>query len=145
MELDGQIPTSYKRAGKRWARKENPFPSDLNRHMVLQSKKILLHAHMQQQHKLLFTSLYIALVFLRMLSRLQSARHEGVWGMVVCMVEEEKVRAVVLIRQVLIQLGVDNGGKRSSMTLVGLHCRQCQTGEGGGGRMAPRVWRRQRR
>ncbi len=39
MELVGQIPTSYKRAGARWARKKNPFPSDLNRHTVLQSKK----------------------------------------------------------------------------------------------------------
>ncbi len=68
-----------------------------------------------------------------MLSRLQSARHEGVWGMVVHVVEEEEVRAVVLIRQVLIQLGVDDGGKRSSVILVGLRGRQCQAGEGGGG------------
>jgi hypothetical protein len=40
--------------------------------------------------------------------------------MAVHVVEEEEVRAVVLIHQVLIQLGVDNGGKRSSVTLVGL-------------------------
>jgi hypothetical protein len=39
MELVGQIPTSNIRAGARCARKENPFPSDLNRHKVLQSKK----------------------------------------------------------------------------------------------------------
>ncbi len=39
MELVGQIPTSYIRAGVRWSRKENPFPSNLNRHTVLQSKK----------------------------------------------------------------------------------------------------------
>ncbi len=44
-----------------------------------------------------------------------------------------KVRAVVLIRQVLIQPGVDDGGKRSDMTLAGLHGRHRQTGEGGGG------------
>ncbi len=46
-ELVGQIPTSYIRAGPRWARKENPFPSDLNRHMtVLQSKKrTLVRSH----------------------------------------------------------------------------------------------------
>jgi hypothetical protein len=49
-----------------------------------------------------------------MLSRLLSARHEGVWGVVVRVVEEEEIHAVALIRQVLIQLGVDNGGKRSS-------------------------------
>ncbi len=44
-----------------------------------------------------------------------------------------KVRAVVLIRQVLIQPGVDDGGKRSGVTLVGLRGRHCQAGEGGGG------------
>ncbi len=33
--------------------------------------------------------------------------------------EEEEVRAPVLTRQVLIQPGVDNGGKRSGVTLVG--------------------------
>ncbi len=56
---------------------------------------------------------------------------------VVRVVEEEKVRAVVLICQVLIQLRVDNGGKRSSMTLVRLRGRQRQAGEGGGGGTAP--------
>ncbi len=49
-----------------------------------------------------------------MLSRLLSARHEGVWGVVARVVEEKEICAVALIRQVLIQLGVDNGGKRSS-------------------------------
>ncbi len=44
-----------------------------------------------------------------------------------------KVRAVVLIRQVLIQPGVDDGGKRSGMMLVGLCGRHRQAGEGGGG------------
>jgi hypothetical protein len=44
-------------AGARWARKENPLPSDLNRHMVLQSKKRTLacsHASTTQAalHKL---------------------------------------------------------------------------------------------
>jgi hypothetical protein len=52
--------------------------------------------------------------------------------MVICVVEEEEICAVVLIHQVLIQLGVDNGGKRSSMMLVGLRGRQRQAGEGGG-------------
>jgi hypothetical protein len=49
------------------------------------------------------------------------------------MVEEKEVPAVVLICQALIQLGVDDGGKRSSVTLVGLCGRQGQAGEGGGG------------
>jgi hypothetical protein len=62
--------------------------------------------------------------------------------MVVRVVEEEEVCAVVLICQVLIQLGVDNKGKRSSVTLVGLRGRQRQAGEGGGGGAALRVRRR---
>jgi hypothetical protein len=53
--------------------------------------------------------------------------------MVKCIVEEEEIRAVVLICQVLTQPGVDDGGKRDSMTLVGLGDRQRQAGEGGGG------------
>jgi hypothetical protein len=40
-----------------------------------------------------------------------------------------KVRAVVLIHQVLIQPGVDDGGKRSVMMLVGLSGRKHQAGE----------------
>jgi hypothetical protein len=43
------------------------------------------------------------------------------------------IRAVVLIRQVLIQPGADNGRKRSGVTLVGLRGRHRQAGEGGGG------------
>ncbi len=54
--------------------------------------------------------------------------------MVVRMAEEEEVHAVVLICHILIELGVDDGGKRSSsMVLVGLRGRQRQAGEGGGG------------
>ncbi len=55
------------------------------------------------------------------------------------MVEEEEVHAVVLIHQVLIQLGVDNGGKRSSVMLVGLRGKQRQARERGGGGAAPQV------
>ncbi len=40
-----------------------------------------------------------------------------------------KFRAVVLIRQVLIQPGVDDGGKRSGVTSVGLRGRKHQAGE----------------
>jgi hypothetical protein len=40
-----------------------------------------------------------------------------------------KFHAVVLIHQVLIQPGVDNGGKRSSVMLVGLRGRKRQAGE----------------
>ncbi len=40
------------------------------------------------------------------------------------------MRAIVVIRQVLIHPGVDNGGKRSGVMLVGLRGRQCQAGEG---------------
>ncbi len=72
-------------------------------------------------------------------------RHEGVRGVVVHVVEEEEVRAVVLICQVRIQPGVDNGGKRSGVTSVGLRGRQCQAGEGGGGGAAPRGQRRRQR
>ncbi len=45
-------------------------------------------------------------------------------------VEEDEVGAVALVRQVLILPGVDDGGKRSGMTSVGLcGCRR-QAGEG---------------
>jgi hypothetical protein len=39
-----------------------------------------------------------------------------------------KFRAIVLIRQVLIQPGVDDGGKRSSVPLVGLCGRNVRLG-----------------
>ncbi len=44
---------------------------------------------------------------------------EGISGVVVHVGEEEEVRTIVLICQVLIQPKVDNGGKRIGMTLVG--------------------------
>ncbi len=50
--------------------------------------------------------------------------------MVVCLVEEEEVRGVVLLYRVQIQPGVDDGGKRSGVTLVGLHGRLRHSGEG---------------
>ncbi len=68
------------------------------------------------------------LAFLRTLSRLLLVIYKGVRGVVICVVEEEEVRTVLLICQVLIQLGVGDGGKRSSVTLVGLRGRQCQAG-----------------
>ncbi len=64
--------------------------------------------------------------------------------MVIRLVEEEEVRAVVLVRQVPIHPGVDEGRKRVSLTLVGLLGSQHQAGEGGGGGTAP-GGRRQRR
>ncbi len=48
----------------------------------------------------------------------QWQRHKGVWGVVKHVVEEEEGCTVVLICQVLTRPGVDNGGKRSSVTLV---------------------------
>jgi hypothetical protein len=56
-------------------------------------------------------------------------RHEGIQGVVKRVVEEEEVHTVVLICQVLTQPGVDDGGKRSGVTLVGLRGRQRQAGE----------------
>jgi hypothetical protein len=63
----------------------------------------------------------------------QRRRHEGVWGVVVRVVEEEEVGAIVLVRQVPIHPGVDDGGKRRGVTLVGLCGSQRQAGGGGGG------------
>ncbi len=53
--------------------------------------------------------------------------------MVVRGVEEEEDGAAVIVRQVLIQPRVDDGGKRSGVTLVELRGSQRQAGEGGGG------------
>ncbi len=49
--------------------------------------------------------------------------------MVIHMVENEEVSAVALVRQIPVQPGVDDGGKRNGMTLVGLLGSQCQAGE----------------
>jgi hypothetical protein len=77
------------------------------------------------------------LVIVNVPNRGQRRRHRGVWGVVILVVEEEEVSAVVLVCQVLIQLGVDDGGKRSSVRLVGLLGSQRQAREGGGGGAAP--------
>ncbi len=68
----------------------------------------------------------------------QWCQHEGVRGIVVRAVKEEEVRAIVLHHQVLIQPRVDDGGRRSGTTLVGLRGRQHQAGEGGGVDAEPR-------
>jgi hypothetical protein len=61
-------------------------------------------------------------------------------------VEEEEFGAVVLVGQVLSHPGVDDGGKRSGVTSVGLCGSQHQVGEGGGGGATPQgQWRRRRR
>ncbi len=53
--------------------------------------------------------------------------------MVICVVEEEEVGTVVLIRQVPIHPGEEDGGKGRGVMLVGLRGSQRQAGEGGGG------------
>jgi hypothetical protein len=67
---------------------------------------------------------------------------EGVWGVVLPVVEEDEVRTIVFDCQVTIQPGVDDGGKRSSVTSVRLRGRQRQAGDGGGEGAAPRGPRR---
>ncbi len=63
--------------------------------------------------------------------------------MVIRMVEEEEVSAIVPVCQVPIHPGVDDRGKRSGVTLVGLRGSQRQAGEGGGGGAAPQGQRQQ--
>ena len=65
--------------------------------------------------------------------------------MVIHVAEEEEVSTVILVCQVPIHPGVDDGGKRSGVALVGLCGSQRQAGEGGGGGAAPRGRRRRRR
>ncbi len=65
------------------------------------------------------------------INRGQRWQHQGVWGVVIRTVEEEEVRTIVLGHQVWIQPGVDNEGRRSSATLVGLRGQERQAGEGG--------------
>jgi hypothetical protein len=48
----------------------------------------------------------------------QQRRHKGVQGVDVGVVEEEEFGAVVLVRQVPIHPEVDDGGKRSGVTLL---------------------------
>ncbi len=57
--------------------------------------------------------------------------------MVIHVVEEEEDGTIVLICQVPIQPGVDDGGKRSGVTFVGLTGSQRQAREGGGESAAP--------
>ncbi len=64
--------------------------------------------------------------------------------MVVCGVEEED-GTIALVHQVPIHPGVDDGGKRSGVTLVGLRGSQRQVGEGGGGGATPRGRQQRRR
>ncbi len=66
------------------------------------------------------------LIIVDVADRGQWRRHEGVRGVVICMVEKEEVGAVVLVHQVPIHPGVDDGGKRSGVALVGLRGSQRQ-------------------
>jgi hypothetical protein len=84
------------------------------------------------------------LVVVDVADRGRRRRHEVVRGVVVRVVEEEEDCAVVLVRQVPIHPGVDDGGKRSGVASVGLRGSQRQAGEGGGGGAVPRGRRRRR-
>ncbi len=64
-------------------------------------------------------------------------RHKGIWGVGILVVEEDKVGAIALICQVPIHPGVNDGGKRSGLTLVKLRGSRCQAGEEGGGGAVP--------
>jgi hypothetical protein len=57
-------------------------------------------------------------------------QHKGFWGVGVRVVEEDEVGAIALVCQVPILPEVDDGGKRSGVTLVGLCGCQRQAGEG---------------
>ncbi len=59
--------------------------------------------------------------------------HEGIWGVVVRMVEEEGQRCCTHSSGSDPTRGGRWGGKRSGVTLVGLRGRHRQAGEGGGG------------
>jgi hypothetical protein len=77
------------------------------------------------------------LIVVNVSERGQRQWHEGIRSVGVRVVEEDEVGAVALVCQVPIHPGVDNGGKRSGVTLVGLRGSQRQAGKGGEGGAAP--------
>ncbi len=56
-----------------------------------------------------FSSRRMLLVIVDVADHGRRRRMEGIWSVVVRVGEEEEVRAIVLIRHVLIQPGVDDG------------------------------------
>ncbi len=79
----------------------------------------------------------MSLVVIDVSDRGRQRRHGGIRGVGVRVVEEDEVGTIAIVHQVPIHPGVDNGGKRSSMMLVGLGGSQRQAEEGGGEGAAP--------